>query len=168
MLGQSCQFYIEWNRRGLLYGEDKLKAIVKSQLNTPVNKAWELVNQSQTLVYVCKGLLGFEGSKAFPKQWKTGDTINTRLKFFGFVPAWRHTLRFKKISNDSMVIFTEEKGGIVRTWNHEIKLEAKDQFSCFYTDTVEIKAGLFTPLVWVFAKVLYLYRQHRWKHLVKK
>ena len=145
-----------------------MKAIVKTQLDIPVKEAWELVKQSSTLVYVCKGLLGFEGSHRFPKKWQEGDVIRTRLKLFGVLPVWKHSLRFISISEESNVIYTEEKGGIVRCWNHEIKFEAKNEFSCLYTDTVEIKAGLFTPIVWLFAKALYKYRQNRWNYLIQQ
>lgn len=145
-----------------------MKAIVKTQLNIPADKAWNLVKQSQTLVYVCKGLLGFDGSHRFPKQWRVGDTINTRLKLFGLIPAWKHSLRFILISDESMVIFTEEKGGVVQSWNNEIKFEVNSESSCFYTDTVEINAGIFSPVIWLFANVLYRYRQRRWKYLIQQ
>lgn len=148
--------------------EGTLKAIIKTQLNIPADNAWDLVKQSQTLVYVCKGLLSFDGSHQFPKQWREGDTINTRLKLFGIIPAWKHSLRFILISDESMVISTEEKGGIVQSWNHEIKFEVNSEFSCFYTDTVEINAGIFTPFIWLFANALYRHRQRRWKYLIQK
>ena len=145
-----------------------MKAIVKRQLNIPADSAWNLVKQSQTLVYVCRGLLSFDGSDRFPKEWREGYIFSTRLKFFGIIPAWKHSLQFILISDKSMVIFTEEKGGIVQKWNHEIKFEIKSESSCFYTDTVEINAGIFTPFVWLFANVLYKYRQCRWKYLIKQ
>lgn len=145
-----------------------MKAIVRTQLAIPADKAWDLVKRSQTLVYICKGLLGFEGSHLFPGKWREGDIIDTRLKLFGMIPAWRHSLRFILVSDESMIIATEEKGGIVQGWNHEIKFEVSDEISCIYTDTVEINAGMLSPLIWLFAKVLYKYRQYRWKSLIKQ
>ena len=142
-----------------------MKAIIKTELNIPSEDAWSLVKQSKTLVYVCKGLLAFNRSNTFPEHWQEGEIIHTRLQFFGVIPAWQHSLQFKSISNESKVILTEEKGGLVESWNHEIKVEERSSTSCIYTDTVEIKAGIFTPLVWLFANALYRYRQRRWKHL---
>jgi len=40
--------------------------------------------------------------------------------------------------------------------------------TCSYTDEVEIEAGVFTPLVWLYANLLYRYRQLRWKVLISK
>ncbi len=145
-----------------------MKAIIKTELDLPTVEAWKLVKQSDTLVYVCKGLLSFQGSNGFPKQWKEGDIITTRLKFFGFIPAWKHVLRFISVSDESYTIFTEEKGGLLSKWNHEIKLVNKNEFNCFYSDTVEINAGIATPIVWLFAKVLYQYRQKRWRGLIRQ
>jgi hypothetical protein len=65
-----------------------------------------------------------------------------------------------------MTMFTQEQGGLIKSWDHEIKFEVKDSKTCIYTDTVKIKAGAFTALVWLFANILYRYRQRRWKQLL--
>lgn len=143
-----------------------MKAVIKSELNIAAIKAWELVQQSNTLIFVCKGLLSFAGSSEFPQRWREGDTINTRLYFFGIIPGWKHALHFTSISDNSMVIYTEEKGGIVQNWKHEIKFETISESTCLYTDSVDIKAGVFTPLIWLYAHILYRYRQYRWKYLI--
>jgi len=52
---------------------------------------------------------------------------------------------------------------MVRTWDHEISIRHASATCCFYTDSVDIEAGLLTPLVWLFAQALYRYRQRRWR-----
>ena len=37
-----------------------------------------------------------------------------------------------------------------------------------YTDSVEVRAGLLTPLVWAFATAFYRHRQRRWRRLVRR
>lgn len=143
-----------------------MKAIIKTELHSQANSAWLLVKQSETLIYVCKGLLSFKGQDHFPIIWKEDEVINTHLKFFGLMPGWRHSIRFNNISDQSMTMATQEKGGLVKRWNHEIKVEDKNNKTCIYTDTVEIQAGVFTPFVWLFANILYRYRQQRWKKLL--
>lgn len=143
-----------------------MKAIIKTELNCPANSAWLLVKQSETLIYVCKGLLSFKDQECFPLVWKEGEVIETALRFFGLIPAWRHSIQFKKISDQTMTMLTQERGGLVQHWNHEIKVEDKNNATCIYTDTVDIQAGFFTPVVWLFANMLYRYRQRRWKKLV--
>lgn len=143
-----------------------MKAIIKTELNNHAKSAWLLVKQSETLIYICKGLLSFKAQEHFPMIWKEGEVIHAKLRFFGVIPAWKHSIEFKKISDQSMTMLTQERGGFVKHWNHEIKFENKNNTTCIYTDTVEIQAGFFTPFVWLFANILYRYRQQRWKKLL--
>jgi hypothetical protein len=56
-------------------------------------------------------------------------------------------------------------GGPVETWNHHIQIEAIDSTRCRYSDTIEIRAGLFTIPLALFAHTIYRYRQGRWRRL---
>jgi hypothetical protein len=107
-----------------------MKARVSSVFSVSADYAWLYVRKSGTLLYVTKGLLGFEGSNHFPYEWSEGSTIRTRLLFFGFIPAWRHELKFEKISDSSRTLYTNEGGGLVPVWNHLIKIESISEGSC--------------------------------------
>ena len=143
-----------------------MKARITSILNTPTEKAWAAVKQSKTLTYIAKGFLHFEGAENFPHEWVQGKTEQCRLIFFGFIPAWQHALKFIRIDNHKHQLFTEEAGGLIPQWNHLIKVEPLTEFNCRYTDEIDIKAGIATPLVWLYAHAFYRYRQHRWKKLI--
>ena len=62
-----------------------MKAIIKAELNCPANSAWLLVKQSETLIYVCKGLLSFKAQERFPRVWKEGQVIETARRFSGLI-----------------------------------------------------------------------------------
>lgn len=143
-----------------------MRAKISSVLKSPADDVWRLVKKSSTLLYVTKGLLGFAGAADFPSEWREGTTENTRLLFFGFLPAWKHQLRFQKISDSELILYTNEGGGLVPTWNHHIRVEPLSEYTCRYTDDVEIKAGLITPLVCLYANIFYRYRQWRWRSLL--
>ncbi len=143
-----------------------MRAKITSILKSPADDVWPLVKKSSTLLYVTKGFLSFAGAEHFPKEWREGTTENTRLLFFGFLPAWKHQVSFQKISDSDREMYTIERGGLVPTWNHFIKVEPLSDYICRYTDDVEIKAGMLTPLVWLFAKTFYHYRQLRWRSLL--
>lgn len=145
-----------------------MKAVITSKLEIPAIDAWQRVKQSRTLVYVCKGLLSFDNSEQFPEVWQEEQTIHTRLIFFGLIPGWEHCLRFVRLSDEAMTLCTHEHGGMVQKWNHEISIRQASPTSCLYRDTVDIHAGLMTPLVWLFAQILYRYRQRRWRHLTRE
>jgi hypothetical protein len=59
-------------------------------------------------------------------------------------------------------------GGVLRVWNHTLHVEPLTGRSCRYSDTVEIEAGLFTPVVVKVSRWIYRYRQRRWHKLVRK
>jgi hypothetical protein len=86
---------------------------------------------------------------------------------FGFMPLWVHQISFKDISDSEMTMLTHECGGVIKTWNHNIIVQRIDTDSCNYTDNVEIKAGVLTPLIWLYAHLFYRYRQFRWRFLIK-
>jgi hypothetical protein len=146
-----------------------MKVSITSNIEASSEDAWALVKQSNTLLYVTRGLMGFKSiSSSLPNEWQQGKTEQLRIMLFGLIPAWRHQISFKDISDSKMVMLTHESGGVVKTWNHLISIKTADSSSCNYTDDVEIKAGLFTPLIWLYAHVFYRYRQFRWRYLVKK
>jgi len=146
-----------------------MKVSISSNIDASAEEAWELAKQSNTLLYVTRGLMGFKSiESSLPDEWQEGKTEKLRIMLFGIIPAWCHQITFKNISNKNKVMLTHESGGVVNTWNHLISIKAADSFNCNYTDEVEIKAGMFTPLIWLYAHIFYRYRQLRWRFLVKK
>jgi hypothetical protein len=142
-------------------------AKISTVLDTTIEPAWKAAKKSSTLIYVTRGLLTFsEGT--FPDEWQEGEVVRTRLFFFGLLPAWSHHLHFVRIDNHKHVLYTNEGGGLLREWNHLIKIEPESEGRCRYTDEIEIRAGLLTPLVWLYAHLFYRYRQMRWKGLAVK
>jgi len=157
----------------------KLKAKISSVFNTPAHRAWSAVKESRTLIFVTKGVLGFEGRVGveerkgigsrcnFPKTWVEGRIESTKLRFFGVIPGWQHQLYFKEICDETFQQTSEERGGLIQQWNHVIKVDSLDAESCRYSFEIEIDAGLLTPMVWFYAHLFYRYRQWRWKKMIK-
>ncbi len=145
-----------------------VKLTLTTTFPAPADQVWALVKQSGTLLFVCKGLLGFGGSERFPQQWREGSIEVTRLMFFGCVPAWKHTLRFERIDDDQRILATEEGGGLVPVWNHVIQVVPDGNRTSTYSDEVNIEAGIFTIVVWLYAHGLYRYRQRRWRKLLRE
>ncbi len=135
---------------------------ISTKLEISAESAWQTVKKSSTLVFITKGLLGFS-QHDFPSRWEEGKTVSARLLLFNLVPAWRHEISFVRIDDSQRELYTNEKGGIISVWNHLIKIGEVDANTCLYTDRIEIKAGLLTPIVWCFAQIFYRYRQRRWR-----
>lgn len=142
-----------------------MRARIETVLAAKPDVVWEVVKRSSTLVYVTRGMLAFEGAEHFPSRWAEGNQIDTRLRFFGVVPAWRHRLQVARVDDDRRVIQTLEGGGFVTNWDHRIEV-GEAGAGTRYVDDIDVDAGPFTWLVWLYAKSLYRYRQRRLQQLV--
>lgn len=146
-----------------------MRVLVSSTLPISAQTAWSLVRKSSTLLYVTKGLLGFRALDAsLPSVWKEGKTERLRILLFNVIPAWEHRIKFQEISDSDWKLLTYESGGVINTWNHLITIKMQTNQSCTYTDEVEIKAGVFTVFVYLYAQIFYRYRQRRWKRLARQ
>jgi hypothetical protein len=87
------------------------------------------------------------------------------LRFLGVLPGWTHTLRVERLAERE--IASREHGGPVKQWNHTLTFEPTSPSTCRYTDSVEVRAGVATPLVALFAHLIYRYRQARWRALAR-
>jgi hypothetical protein len=133
-------------------------------LDTAPDKAWAAVKRSDTLRYVTRGLLGFGGTP-LPEEWRAGETVRTRLLFFHLLPAWTHELRIIRVDGEAREILTNEGGAFIKTWSHLITVRPHADGGCLYTDEIEVRAGVLTPFVWLYASAFYRYRQMRWRRL---
>lgn len=146
-----------------------MKVVVTSKINLPAEKTWELVQRSDTLEFVTKGLIGFRPlDAAFPEIWLTGVTEKVRILLFGLIPGWKHEIKFVASDAEKKQLTTEEAGGAITRWDHLMTVEATSETTSTYTDSIEIEAGLLTVPVCLYANGFYRYRHWRWKALQNK
>ena len=91
-----------------------------------------------------------------------------KLYLFGFLPLGNHTIRLINIDRSENKIESTESGLLARVWNHTIQFQEIEENRIYYTDTIEIKAGILTPMIWSFAQLFYRHRQRRWRKLLKQ
>jgi hypothetical protein len=134
---------------------------LSTHLGTDADTAWQLAQCTSTFIHVTRGMLRWANSTKLPERWQTGAQMRSRMFLFGFIPGWVHELHIVRVDHQHREIQTAEHGGLLRVWNHSIKVEPDNHHRCRYTDAVEIKAGLLTPIVWVIAHIFFRYRQMR-------
>lgn len=142
-----------------------MKARIETVLPAPPDATWEVVKRSSTLVYVTRGMLAFEGAENFPARWSEGQHVDTRLRLFGVVPAWRHQLLVARVDDAQHIIQTVERGGFLDKWNHRIEVIPHGA-GTRYIDELEFEAGGLTPVVGAFARMFCRYRQRRLRTLL--
>jgi hypothetical protein len=138
---------------------------VSTELPLAAEHARRLASKPALLSYVLWPWLKMTPSGPLPETVAEGSEITARIRFLFVLPGWTHTLHVERLRERE--ISSREHGGPVRAWNHTLTFEPTAGHACRYTDTVEIDAGPLTPLVALFAALIYRYRQARWRALAK-
>jgi hypothetical protein len=145
-----------------------VQARVSTDLSIPADLAWATVKRPDTFAYITRGVLGVRPlDDDIPEVFEQGFVVRVRLWFFHVLPAWKHEIEVVRLDDATRELYTNERGGPVRGWNHLIKVEAVGSRSR-YTDSIDIEAGPLTPIVWLYAQLFYRYRQHRWRKLARR
>lgn len=141
---------------------------LETVLPTAADRVWPALLSPVTFLYVCRGLFGIPALSGRAEPLRLGERGTAWLFAFHLLPAYRHTIEIVHIDEASGTVRTREHGGILRAWNHTLRVEAIDERSCRYSDTIEIDAGVATPIVAKVATGIFRYRQARWHKLVHR
>jgi hypothetical protein len=143
---------------------------VSSIIKTTPEILWEQIQRTKSLQYISAPILYFIPKKdtVLKDGWETNKEYNLSLFLLKFIPLGQHKIVINKISQDTNEIVSSESGLLAKTWNHKIKFDAINSKQIMYTDTVEIKAGLLTIFIWLFAQIFYRHRQRRWRGFLAK
>ena len=136
-----------------------------TDLDAPAQLVWDAVCSPAAFRTVARGLLRYPPVVGRTDAWEPDERVSGRLWLFGVLPLHRHHIRLARIDHDQMTLTSDEHGGLVRSWGHDIVVEPLDERRCRYTDRVTIDAGWATLPVTCFARLLYRVRQARWRRL---
>jgi hypothetical protein len=142
-----------------------MNVTTSTDLPIPAERAIALAQRTATLQHVLWPLLTATPSMRVPDLIAEGDRISIHLRFFGILPCWTHEVVVEHLAEHEIV--SREHGGPITVWNHRLTFEPTSSTTCRYTDAVEIRAGLLTPLACLFAALMYRYRQARWRALAR-
>ncbi|MGC2652466.1 MAG: hypothetical protein WA317_02415 [Mycobacterium sp.] len=137
-------------------------------LPTSAERVWKAMQSPATFLYVCKGLFSVPALSGRSEPLRAGERGTAWLFAFHVLPVYRHTLEIVDVDEATLTIRSHEHGGVLRAWNHTLRVEPIDDYTCRYRDTVDIEAGLATGLVATVATGIFACRQHRWHKLVRQ
>lgn len=93
------------------------------------------------------------------------------MKLFGIIPFGNQFIVIEKIKeNDPNEFIMRDNGygDVIKTWDHWIFIrKTKNENLVKYIDRIEIKAGVLTIFIAIFASLFYRWRQYRWKRLIR-
>lgn len=139
-----------------------------TRLEASADVVWAAVKTPSAFRRVTRGLVMMPVIRNRTDEWQLGETVVGWLFLFGLIPFSRHHLHVASISEDSHTLTSQERGGVVRKWNHDIVVTSINEGQCEYLDRIDISAGLLTPLIVVYAHWFYRMRQRRWRVLAKE
>ncbi len=142
-------------------------AVVRISTDLPLaaERACALARKPELFLFVVRPVFRATGLPPDDFEATAGSELSARLWWLGVLPAWRHHLRVVAI--EPRELRTQERGGVVRRWDHRLSFEPTGERSCRYTDEVTLDAGPATPLVRLFAEALFRWRQARWRALAR-
>jgi hypothetical protein len=147
-----------------------MKVVIKTKFNADFDFVWNKVMKPATLEFIACPLVKFKAIDPpnFPKTWEVG-AYKTKLKVLGFIPFGYQYIVIEIPENkdfDKRVLIDNGYGSLISKWYHIIEIKKINENITEYTDNVEVKAGLLTPFIWLYAYIFYSWRQRRWQSLI--
>lgn len=143
---------------------------ISTLLQAPLDQVAQHTARPALLAYVAAPLLQFRLVEPahWPEQWADGGQYRVHVWQFGIIPLGWQIIRTQIVSAqaDRFVFRDRGQGMLAKTWDHTITLIKVSDTTTQYSDKIEIKAGLLTPIVVGFAAIFYRWRQHRWHKLI--
>jgi ligand-binding SRPBCC domain-containing protein len=140
-------------------------------LDRPAEVVWDAVLRPATFQFVARPFVEFVPveKSGFPDRWIAGD-YRVRMDLFGLIPMGKQrigiSLDDSKAGEGEYRLRDDGGSALISKWDHRITVRALDETRTCYRDEVEIRAGLLTPCVWLFARMFFAHRQRRWKTFV--
>lgn len=143
-----------------------MKLDISTRLPCTLDQAVSQVMTTQLLRYVSYPLVFFTPVDAphFPHTWTAG-THWVCLTLFGFLPFGRPAIVISMPPVETGFALRDAgHSRLIPVWDHLITIEPIPG-GVVYRDRVEVRAGVLTPFIWVFAQVFCHHRQRRWRRL---
>jgi hypothetical protein len=147
-----------------------MRVYVESLLPCAPEAVWDEVQTSALLLEVARPLVVLRpvDDAGFPERWRQDGTVRCRSYLFGVIPLGTRTLTHERVDPGQYEIQSREHDPLVRRWDHMIRVRPAAGGRTWYSDEIEIEAGLLTPVVWLFAQLFYRHRQRRWQTVARR
>lgn len=139
----------------------------ETRLEASAVAVWSAVKTPAAFRTVTRRLLVMPVIRRRDDEWREGETVVGWVFLFGVIPFSRHHLHIAAIDETTRTLSSQEYGGLLQRWNHDISVTPIGDHRCIYRDRIDIEAGIFTRLVVVYARWFYRMRQRRWRILAK-
>ena len=136
-------------------------------LQASADTVWRAVKSPLGFRFVSRGLVRWPIAEGRNTPWVSGETVRGWIFAAGIVPVAFHELTFVLLDDDTREFRTDEHGGFITRWNHNISVTPITDSTCRIDDTVTFSGGIVTPLLTIAVRVFYAIRRYRWVSLAR-
>lgn len=129
------------------------KVVLTHDYTHPPQDVWDVATDFASFLEAMKGLVTFEGMPTSGRV-EQGQVMDVKTRLFGKLPPMDYHMEVVECDRDAMRFLSSEYGGNVKSWRHELTVTAIEG-GARLTDTIEIDAGFSTPLMVLWAKLVY-------------
>ncbi len=147
--------------------------IFKTNITIPwnIDRVFDALNAPSMMQKVASPLVAFKAAKTsvFPDRWENGVTYRMNMYFLGFLPlGWQELSIQSKLTGTEAILTDIGPGFAVKMWNHKVILRKDGDSHTRYDETLDLTAGLMTPLIWIGMTALFAWRKYRWLTITKE
>lgn len=149
-----------------------MRMTLTTTLDCPLETAWSQVQRLALLQHVAWPLIRFtfQEPNTPPLRWSEGR-YRVGMWSFGVIPLGSQWIVIEypdglSIADGKATLRDNGSGRFIRQWDHWMIFEDIGNGQTRYTDRLDVRAGVLTPGVWLFARMFYGHRQCRWQGLV--
>ncbi|GGL63850.1 SRPBCC family protein [Wenxinia marina] len=124
------------------------------------DRLWQSATDLGHLRRVCAGLVTFDDCVPREGRIAEGDRFDTVVRLFGRFPPQRYRMEVAELDDAGMRFRSEESGAGVRRWTHRLEVRPHPN-GARMEETIDIDAGPATPLLALWARILYTIRGRR-------
>ena len=149
-----------------------MKISRSTDIDLSPEEVWREVQTPDLLKHIAWPLIRFQFvDPATLTNFHDRERFKVSLKLLGIVPLGEQwivpSIHEDRQGNWPKRLRDNGYSKLVKTWDHWITIMPNDAGGTSYTDEVEIRAGILTPLIWAFAWAFYRHRQRRWRGLAR-
>jgi hypothetical protein len=149
-----------------------MKIVLKSKLEFPwtIDRLQTALLSPAMMSKVAWPMVKFvpENPSQFPDFWEQGKTYRLRMYAFYFIPLFWQELKisWENLEDGSFIFKDIGPGFAVKMWNHSVVITPINSQKTSYNETLQLTTGFLGPLLWVAMKLLFLWREYRWKKIM--
>lgn len=153
-----------------------MKISTRATLHCSIDSAWEALHNPEIFKAVSAPFTVFKDNpdSPLPKHFAPDTDYSVSVRAGGIVPLGDQTIHLVDEVTDWAQRSVTDTGrgtsgalGVLRDWNHRMSLVARPDGGTDFYDTLRVRAGVLTPLLWLGLRVMWSWRALRLRRVTK-